>query len=293
VIHLGSLSEAPFTLEWFPPEGTHQLSAVATDSEGLTAASSVVTFTANPALPCRQSSESGDFEYEFTGGTENPEVTFIPSRAGVGSNIVILYYGLGGGPYPGYIIQPNTPFPINAGDGETIGFYFTYSVPEGGERNTAAENASYTIGTCAEPVQTDPALALLEWQMEHFTPAELANAELEATLWGELADPDGDEVANFLEFTTGGDPMLFTGNPVEMRHDPLSGEWRIRYPRRSAMPASYSQLEWSTNLVNWSTEGINLSTVSMKEGIEYIEASVDQLNSGAAKSVFIRLTSNP
>jgi hypothetical protein len=292
-LHIGTLTESPYTFTWYPPEGIHELSVIVTDSDNLTATSSVVTFTANPALPCTRASESGDFEYEFSPGGENTTVTFIPSRPGVGSNIIIFYYGVGGGPYPGYILTPNTPFPLNAAEGETIGFYFTYSVPEGGERNTIAENTTYTIGTCAEATESDPDIALINWQMAHFDPADLANSELEATLWGDFADPEADGIINLLEFTSGTDPLLESAFPVEAVLDKLSGQWRIRYTRRLGLPATYGQLEWSTDLLTWGSEGVSSFAISLKDGIELIEARIGFLDAGPDAPVFVRLTTTP
>jgi hypothetical protein len=42
------------------------------------------------------------------------------------------------------------------------------------------------------------------WRNSYFTPEELANPNLEATLWGDAADPDGDGYVNALELALGG-----------------------------------------------------------------------------------------
>lgn len=60
-----------------------------------------------------------------------------------------MYYGTSPtGPYPGYGVTPNTPFQLNASSGQTIYFYYTYSVPEGGERNSSASKHSFVVGNC-------------------------------------------------------------------------------------------------------------------------------------------------
>jgi hypothetical protein len=76
-------------------------------------------------------------------------LTFIPSESGVGSPTCILYYGTGAGPFPGYMVTPNTPFRINAEAGSTINFYYTYSFPGYGEKNTADKLISYVVGSCS------------------------------------------------------------------------------------------------------------------------------------------------
>lgn len=52
-----------------------------------------------------------------------------------------------------------------------------------------------------------------DWLEANFTPAELADAALEATLWGPRADPDG-AVANRLEAETGNDPRNRETTPL-------------------------------------------------------------------------------
>jgi len=46
------------------------------------------------------------------------------------------------------------------------------------------------------------------WRGLHFTPPELGDEGIEATLWGDDADPDGDGIANWLEHLLGGDPRV-------------------------------------------------------------------------------------
>jgi len=45
-----------------------------------------------------------------------------------------------------------------------------------------------------------------QWQHEHFTDAELADASREGTLWGPNADPDADGLQNLAEYALGTDP---------------------------------------------------------------------------------------
>lgn len=48
---------------------------------------------------------------------------------------------------------------------------------------------------------------LANWQSFHFG-NDAANPSLEASLWGTLADPDGDQIPNLLEYALGKDPLL-------------------------------------------------------------------------------------
>jgi endoglucanase Acf2 len=98
---------------------------------------------------CSFNASTGDYTAEVSGDSENPTITFVPSRSGVGSSTVILYYGSSAtDALPGYAVSANQPFSITAKQGQTIYFYYTYNVPEGGERNTSSSRHSFTVGNC-------------------------------------------------------------------------------------------------------------------------------------------------
>ncbi|TSE06004.1 family 16 glycosylhydrolase [Aquimarina algiphila] len=98
---------------------------------------------------CSGSADNGDYAYEVSVETVNPTLTFVPEITGMGSTVCILYYSTSEtGPYPGYIVTPNVPFQINANQGEQIYFYYTYSLPTGGENNTATAKHNFTVGNC-------------------------------------------------------------------------------------------------------------------------------------------------
>ena len=122
---------------------------------------------------CTFTASTGDYTAEVSADASNPTITFIPSRNGVGSTTVILYYGTSAtGGLAGYTVSANQPYQINAAEGETIYFYYTYNVPEGGERNTSASRHSFTVGNCSSSASmaarpTDK--QLLEVQNDAFT----------------------------------------------------------------------------------------------------------------------------
>ncbi|MBQ4822347.1 glycosyl hydrolase [Aquimarina sp. MMG016] len=120
-------------------------------SDGNISATATVTVSSMIGV-CTGAPISGDYTYSASGDTNNPTITFEPGLPDIGSSIAILYYGTyPGGGYPGYIVTPGVPFQINANQGQTVYFYYTYSVPEGGERNTAAEMHSFQVGDCGPP----------------------------------------------------------------------------------------------------------------------------------------------
>jgi hypothetical protein len=61
-----------------------------------------------------------------------------------------LYYGTTAtGTYPGYGVTPNTAYRITAAAGTTVYYYYTYSVPEGGQKNTSANKNNFVVGNCS------------------------------------------------------------------------------------------------------------------------------------------------
>ncbi len=98
---------------------------------------------------CNQLAVNGDYTAEITEGQE-AAISFIPAQAGMGTPTCILYYSTDPGiTFPGYPVSVNSPFSLNASNGETVYFYYTYSVPEGGERSTVSDIHSFTVGDCS------------------------------------------------------------------------------------------------------------------------------------------------
>ena len=154
---VGTSTNAPYSIEHsIPYVGSHTIHAVATDDASNTASSEVVNITISEAPPCRGTTSSGDFDFEFSDDVNNPSLTFIPSQSGVGNPTCILYYSTNpGNTFPGYGVTPNVPFPLSASEGETVYFYYVYTFPGAGDRNNADAKDSYVIGTCVDTTTTD------------------------------------------------------------------------------------------------------------------------------------------
>lgn len=99
------------------------------------------------------------------------------------------------------------------------------------------------------------------WQTEHFTPAQLGDAGLEASLWGESADPDRDGLLNLAEYAFGGNPLLadrhrgpalsLDGAEPELGFEKVRADiqYRVEYAADLAAPA------WSSDgLDTWHAE---------------------------------------
>ncbi|MHA7056918.1 family 16 glycosylhydrolase [Aquimarina sp. M1] len=105
---------------------------------------------------CDGQAANGQYSYKVSSDSTNPSITFVPEITGMGDNVCILYYSTTvTGPYPGYIVEPNVPFQINANVGEEVYFYYTYSLPTGGENNTAATKHDFIVGSCSNRLGVD------------------------------------------------------------------------------------------------------------------------------------------
>ncbi|MGL1886953.1 MAG: beta-1,3-glucanase family protein [Reichenbachiella sp.] len=125
--------------------GSHHITAT---SDGVSG-SVLITVSSEP-ISCVITGAIGDFDVEISSDDNDPTITFLPARLGVGNNIVILYYAnSANGPWPGHIVTPGEAFQVNANEGETVHFYYTYSLPEGGENNTFGNKGSFEVGACS------------------------------------------------------------------------------------------------------------------------------------------------
>jgi hypothetical protein len=61
-------------------------------------------------------------------------------------------------------------------------------------------------------------ITFASWLSAYFEPAIVADAALRASVWGELADPDGDGIANLLEYAFGGDPLVASTDTRPQTH---------------------------------------------------------------------------
>jgi len=117
------------------------------------------TATVNVTRPfgnCEGGPANGEYTYIVSGDSTNPTITFIPGFAGVGSDILILYYKTSpGGSYSGSFASPNIPRQITASAGQTVYFYYYYSVPGTADHDTHANPHTVVVGSCTGAVAGD------------------------------------------------------------------------------------------------------------------------------------------
>ena len=110
---------------------------------------------------------------------------------------------------------------------------------------------SYVVG--GNPGQADQ-ITINAWRVEQFSAADLADSSKEPTLWGDLADPDGDGAVNVLEFAFATAPTNAASKPlISASLSPPTGpsqHLRVQYQCREGASVSI-HAEASTNLVNW------------------------------------------
>jgi hypothetical protein len=273
-LRIGTAWQAPFSMEWIAPaQGDYLVTAVATDDSGLRSKSEPVLITMGAPAPCSGTVPSGDFSFAFTEDESGAHyLTFHPSRAGMGSPTCILYYSTTGSqPFGGHLVTPGQPYRLNADSGQTVYFYYTYSHPDGGERNSSGAIANRTLGICGEPAERSLAEWVATWQQAYFSEETLADAAAEERTWGLSADPDGDGWSNRVEFISGTDPLQ--PSPAPMYMEVSAGTSSFVHTRRKHLPQGCYTVEYSNDLAEWSSDGLQSSVIEDDSGRQVVRVT--------------------
>lgn len=89
------------------------------------------------------------------------------------------------------------------------------------------------------------------WQGEHFSTEELGDPGLEASVWGDEADPDGDRIPNLLEYALALDPRQLDQDPEILSIVVEGGAAKVRFmasKQAQADPSVNMGLQTTTNL---------------------------------------------
>jgi hypothetical protein len=113
---------------------------------------------------------------------------------------------------------------------------------------TYAATPTTTASTSSELMQSITALSPYEtWLADYFSSTDLGNPAMESTVWGPLADPDADTIANLIEYALELSPVLSTPLPPGLQTTgvPLSLTFK-----RARADLDYT-VQASDNLTGW------------------------------------------
>jgi hypothetical protein len=123
-----------------------------------------------------------------------------------------------------------------------------------------------------------------QWLAANFSIAALADPTLVDSVWGALADPDGDGIANVIEYFTASDPNG-QGTDRHTRAE-ISGEDLVFiFYQAKDTGGVVGVVEWSADLVHWSEEGVVTENVEDLGEVLRVEARIP----GAGAESFARL----
>jgi hypothetical protein len=148
-----------------------------------------------------------------------------------------------------------------------------------------AGNASYSAATPVAQLLTVNALSYASWATD---PAQGLTAGVND---GPLDDPDHDGVANLIEFTLGGAPMV-SSQSVMPKLALLGGNWVFEYDRNDASiaPATIQVVEYGSDLAGWTPVTIPTTSggvVTITDGGSSDHVRVTLPSSGS--QTFVRL----
>jgi hypothetical protein len=122
---------------------------------------------------------------------------------------------------------------------------------------TACNSSGLESGYSNELSYTVPNSLLQTWQITYFSQADLTNAAKQATLWGDLADPDKDGRNNLLEYSLGLSPLGSANSTTALGAAVQSGsggQYQVLTFNRRKSDASLAYLpQVSSDKQNWSS----------------------------------------
>jgi lysophospholipase L1-like esterase len=133
---------------------------------------------------------------------------------------------------------------------------------------------SFAYVTAMQITASELPSAYQNWRAGNFTGVELADSGLEATVWGDNADPDFDGFPNLLEYATGSDPRESSPSPVsfEIGAEGEDEVFTLTYSKNLDATDVVYQVESSDDLADW--DDVSDSFVAAAGSIETRKATV-------------------
>ncbi len=157
---------------------------------------------------------------------------------------------------------------------------------------TVATDFSLSAGTPASATATILDKPYDAWRHGRFSAAQLADPAVS----GEAADPDGDGLANLLEYAFAGEPFVAGSVPAERRPTPglaADGRLTLSYFHAAERPDISYVVEWTDDLASgvWQTGSGVVAEVSRVEieGGEWVTVRAEAAPGEAAPRQFLRL----
>ena len=144
------------------------------------------------------------------------------------------------------------------------------------DQEGASFTATFNINIMNAGATPAPPSAKVLWRNAYFTTEALTDPSLEATVWGDNADPDGDGVSNLQEYLFGTNPLQADPgdtSPVRIAPGLYTNTISITFRRRTNDPRLDYSLESSSGLANWQAVD---SSLILEEADSPLSDSVEQ-----------------
>ena len=133
------------------------------------------------------------------------------------------------------------------------------------------------------------------WVLSNFATAQTNDAGQETTVWGNNADPDGDNIANLAEFAFGSNPN--SNDPTVLPSISPSGNGSIFTYRRRTNGTGITGISYTANDIKYTVQvSQSLNTSDWHSGSEYVEEVDSPVNNGDGTetvSVKIKIPNTP
>ena len=159
-----------------------------------------------------------------------------------------------------FAYDDKTPWPESAdGGGYSLSLVNANANPD----HSLPENWRAGLDPGGSPGRADGGIGFNDWRQAWFDPSSVDFPVRSAS----SADPDGDGIANAMEFLLGSSPLDFNSTGLEVDTMPEGDllHLTISFTRRAALPANVLQIEQSSVPGNWSEAPTSLLQ-SLKQG---------------------------